>query len=229
VMKEINIEEFQEKIQIEFNDKELLNIALTHSSFSNERKINKRANNERLEFLGDAVLEIVVSDYLFRAYPKKPEGELTKLRASLVCEPTLAACARDISLGNYLFLSKGETLTGGDDRDSILSDAFEAVIGAVYMDQGYDKAKFFIDTYLLGDVEDKVLFYDSKTKLQEMVQSISKERVEYRLIKEEGPDHMKTFTVEVMLEDKLLGVGEGRSKKSAEQKAAYEAIKSKKI
>lgn len=226
-MNQSNQEDFQKKIKIRFHDQKLLTTALTHSSYANERKLPRGKDNERLEFLGDAVLELIMSDYLFKTYRDEPEGKLTKMRASLVCEPTLAFCAKDIALGDYLLLSKGEDLTGGRERNSILSDAFEAVIGAVYLDQGFDEARKFVETYLLQDVDEKVLFYDAKTSLQELVQSVSKEPLSYILTKEEGPDHQKTFTVEARLGGKVIGTGAGRSKKSAEQMAAYEAMKHK--
>ncbi|MBS7008212.1 ribonuclease III [Anaerostipes sp.] len=226
-MNQSNQEDFQKKIGIRFHDQKLLTTALTHSSYANERKLPRGKDNERLEFLGDAVLELIMSDYLFKTYKDEPEGKLTKMRASLVCEPTLAFCARDIALGDYLLLSKGEDLTGGRERSSILSDAFEAVIGAVYLDQGFEQARKFVETYLLQDVDEKVLFYDAKTSLQELVQSVSREPLSYSLTKEEGPDHQKTFTVEAKLGDTVIGTGAGRSKKSAEQMAAYEAMKHK--
>lgn len=226
-MNQSNQEDFQKKIKIRFHDKKLLTTALTHSSYANERKLSRGKDNERLEFLGDVVLELIMSDYLFHTYKDEPEGKLTKMRASLVCEPTLAFCAKDLSLGDYLLLSKGEDLTGGRERDSILSDAFEAVIGAVYLDQGFEEARKFVETYLLQDVDEKVLFYDAKTSLQELVQSFSKQPLTYELIKEDGPDHQKTFTVEARLGEKVIGTGTGRSKKSAEQTAAYEAMKHK--
>ena len=226
-MNQSNQEDFQKKIKIRFHDNKLLTNALTHSSYANERKLSRGKDNERLEFLGDAVLELIMSDYLFHTYKDEPEGKLTKMRASLVREPTLAFCAKDLSLGDYLLLSKGEDLTGGRERDSILSDAFEAVIGAVYLDQGFEEARKFVETYLLQDVDEKVLFYDAKTSLQELVQSFSKQPLTYELIKEDGPDHQKTFTVEARLGEKVIGTGTGRSKKSAEQTAAYEAMKHK--
>lgn len=219
------IEEFQKKIGIEFRDSKLLQHALIHSSYANERRMKKEKNNERLEFLGDAVLELVSSDYLYKTYKEESEGKLTKLRASLVCEPTLAGCARDIDLGTYLKLSKGEVLTGGRERDSILSDAFEAVIGAIYLDQGLETAGKFIEAHLFHDVENKVLFFDAKTNLQEIVQGEGKGRLSYQLVKEEGPDHQKTFTVEARIGEQVIGTGTGRSKKNAEQHAAFEAIK----
>ncbi|MDY2727338.1 MAG: ribonuclease III [Anaerostipes faecalis] len=223
-MKEKKVEELQNKIGIKFHNQKLLTHALIHSSYANERKMSKDKNNERLEFLGDAVLELVTSDYLFRIYKKEPEGKLTKLRASLVCEPTLAMCAKDISLGDYLLLSRGEDMTGGRERDSILSDAFEAVIGAIYLDQGLEAARTFIETYLMKDVENKVLFFDAKTHLQEIVQGEGNETLQYVLVKEEGPDHKKQFTIEARLGNTVIGTGVGGRKKTAEQHAAFEAI-----
>ena len=217
-------QELCKKIGYSFGNLDYLKLALTHSSYSNEHKPHKKENNERLEYLGDAVLELSVSDYLFRAYPEKNEGELTKIRSSLVSERTLSGCARDISLGEMLLLSKGEHLTGGRDRDSILSDAFEALIGAIYLDGGMEEARAFIKKFLLNDVEDKALFYDAKTILQEIVQAETKERLSYHLIKEEGPDHCKQFTVETWIGDSPVAVGTGKTKKAAEQMAAYKTI-----
>ena len=212
------------KIGYNFRNQDYLKLALTHSSYSNEHKSHKKDNNERLEYLGDAVLELSVSDFLYHAYPDKNEGELTKLRSSLVCERTLSGCAREISLGAALRLSKGEHLSGGRERDSILSDAFEALIGAIYLDGGIEEARAFIKRFLLTDVEDKALFYDAKTILQEIVQAETKERLSYHLIKEEGPDHCKEFTVETWIGDKAVAVGTGKTKKAAEQMAAYKTI-----
>lgn len=223
-MKPINFKELENKIGYSFNDMDTLFLAMTHSSYANENKNRKKGNNERLEFLGDAVLEVTVSDYLFHQYPSYAEGKLTKLRSSLVCEYTLAICAREVGLGKYLMLSKGEDMTGGRDRDSILSDAYEALIGAIYLDGGIEKAGDFIRNHLLKDVEDKSLFYDAKTILQEMVQSVGSDPLRYRLIKETGPDHNKEFTVEAQIGNKAYAVGTGKTKKGAEQVAAYETI-----
>lgn len=220
-----SVEEFQEQIGIKFHEPSRLWNAFIHSSYANERRMSKDKNNERLEFLGDAVLELVTSNYLYRTYQKESEGKLSKIRASLVCEPTLAGCARDINLGKYVLLSKGEDMTGGRSRDSILSDAFEAVIGAIYLDQGIETTTKFIETYLFKDVENKVLFFDAKTNLQEIVQGEGKGRLKYVLVGEEGPDHAKIFTVEARLGENVIGTGSGHSKKSAEQHAAFEAIK----
>ena len=219
-----SVEEFQEQIGIKFHDPSLLWNAFIHSSYANERRMSKDKNNERLEFLGDAVLELVTSNYLYRTYTKESEGKLSKIRASLVCEPTLAECARTIDLGSYLYLSRGEERTGGRKRDSVTSDAFEAVIGAIYLDGGYEPAKKFVQAFVLNDIEKKHLFYDSKTILQELLQKDYKERVEYVLTREYGPDHDKHFCVEVVFRGQVFGSGEGRTKKRAEQQAAYEAL-----
>ena len=219
-----SVEEFQEQIGIKFHEPSRLWNAFIHSSYANERRMSKDKNNERLEFLGDAVLELVTSNYLYRTYQKESEGKLSKIRASLVCEPTLAGCARDINLGKYVLLSKGEDMTGGRSRDSILSDAFEAVIGAIYLDGGFANAKEFILKFVLNDLEHKKLFYDSKTILQEIVQAHFPYGVVYHLIKEEGPDHNKSFTVAVHIGEECYGEGTGRTKKAAEQEAAYHAI-----
>lgn len=219
------LKELQEKIKYHFQDPQILRQAMIHSSYANENHLQKYECNERLEFLGDAVLELVSSEFLFHEDKKMPEGELTKTRASMVCEQALAFCARQIGLGDYLLLGKGEDATGGRKRDSITSDALEALIGAIYMDGGFANAKEFIHKYILNDIENKQLFYDSKTTLQEIVQAEYEEDVQYVLVKEEGPDHNKSFYVEALLGDRKLGEGCGHTKKAAEQQAAYCAIK----
>lgn len=219
-----NLKGLEARINYFFKDDNLLRQAMTHSSFANEHRLNRFVSNERLEFLGDAVLEIVVSEYLYINYEKMPEGEMSRRRASIVCEPTLAFCSKDIDLGSYLLMGKGEEMTGGRYRDSIISDAMEALIGALYLDGGFTSAKEFIYKFILNDIDNKQLFFDSKTILQEMVQSVTKEVISYRLVNEEGPDHNKTFSVEVALGDNVIGVGLGRSKKLAEQMAAYNGI-----
>ena len=218
------MKELEEKIGYTFRDPALLQTAMMHSSYTNENHIPKHRCNERLEFLGDAVLELVSSEFLFRKSPKMPEGRLTRLRASMVCESSLAMCAADIGLGEYLYLGKGEEATGGRQRDSVTSDAMEALIGAVYLDGGFTNAKEFIHRFVLTDLEDKQLFYDSKTILQEIVQAGGNGRISYRLTGEEGPDHDKSFCVEVKIGDAVFGSGKGRTKKAAEQQAAYQAI-----
>ena len=214
----------EERIGYRFQNIALLKQALTHSSFTNEQKINKQKHYERLEFLGDAVLEMVSSEFLFKAHPQMPEGELTKLRASMVCEPSLAFCARDLELGKFILLGKGEESTGGRKRESITSDVMEAVIGAIFLDGGIECAKAFINRFILSDLEDKQLFYDSKTYLQELVQGSLKQEIRYEPAGEFGPEHDKTFMVEVYVGAEKIGTGEGRTKKAAEQKAAYEAL-----
>ena len=221
---EFTMKMLEERIGYQFQNKTLLKQALTHSSFTNEQKINKIGNYERLEFLGDAVLELVSSEFLFREHPQVPEGELTKMRASMVCEPSLAFCARDLELGQFMLLGKGEEHTGGRDRDSITSDAMEALIGAIYIDGGMEKAKAFIDRFILSDLEDKQLFYDSKSNLQELIQGRLKKEFCYELLEESGPEHNKTFRVSVSMEGRALGEGCGRTKKAAEQQAAYRAL-----
>ncbi|MCM1570189.1 MAG: ribonuclease III [Roseburia sp.] len=224
MQRENNMQLLEERIGYHFKESGLLKQALTHSSYSNEQKINKNQNYERLEFLGDAVLELVSSEFLFREHAELPEGELTKLRASMVCEPALAFCARDIELGKFMRLGRGEEITGGRNRDSITSDGMEAVIGAIYLDGGMEPAKAFINRFILSDLENKQLFYDSKSNLQEVVQGKLKKEVSYRLIEENGPEHDKIFVIEVFVEEECLGRGLGRTKKAAEQQAAYQAL-----
>lgn len=218
------MKDFQHRIGYEFKDESLLLKALTHSSYANEKHMKKFSDNERLEFLGDAVLELVSSEFLYLNYREMSEGDLTKLRASLVCEPTLAFCTKDLELSRYLRLGKGEEATGGRNRKSILSDALEAVIGALYLDGGMEAAKGFILSYILTDIEHKQLFHDSKTILQEVVQADYKQELHYELIAEEGPDHARQFTVEVRMGGQALGQGCGNTKKAAEQEAAYHAL-----
>lgn len=222
---EKNLEKLEGIIGYIFKDKHLLSQAMTHSSYANEKKLGKAGCNERLEFLGDAVLELISSDFLFAAYPKVPEGELTKKRASLVCEPSLAYCAREFGLPEFLLLGKGEDMTGGRNRDSIVSDATEALLGAIYLDGGFASAKEFVLKFILNDIEHKQLFYDSKTILQEIVQEDGSGAVEYPLIREEGPDHNKSFTVKAVVNGTVCGQGTGHTKKAAEQAAAYEALR----
>ena len=221
---EKNIEELEQKIGYKFVNKNLLKHAMRHSSYTNEKQLPKSECNERLEFLGDAVLELVSSEYLFFADEVMPEGELTKSRASMVCEPSLAFCAREIDLGEYLILGKGEEATGGRKRDSLTSDALEALIGAIYIDGGFANAKEFIMKFVLNDLENIKLFFDSKTILQEIVQSEYKEGIRYEMIGESGPDHNKIFQYAVYIGEEKFGIGTGRTKKAAEQSAAYESI-----
>ena len=220
-----NLELLEKRIGYSFQNKLLLKQAITHSSYTNEQKINKYGHYERLEFLGDAVLELVSSEFLFTLHKEKTEGELTKMRASMVCEPSLAFCAKDLEIGEFMLLGKGEESTGGRKRDSIISDAMEAVIGAIYLDGGMDKAKEFINRFILSDLEDKQLFYDSKTHLQELIQGKLKKEFRYILLRETGPEHDKVFEVEVQMENETIGQGSGRTKKAAEQQAAYNALR----
>ncbi len=221
---ETKLLELQRRLGYRFLNEALLSHALTHSSYANEHHLKREGNNERLEFLGDAVLEMISSESLYKNHPQMPEGELTKLRASLVCEPTLAQCAKEIDLGSFLLLGKGEESTGGRERSSVLSDAFEAVIGAIYLDGGFTNAKEFVEHTVLSDVENRTLFCDSKTILQEMIQSDHKGILSYRLLSETGPEHMKSFTVCACLDETVLAKGEGKTKKAAEQEAAYRSI-----
>ncbi len=214
----------EEKIGYTFTDFNLLRQAMIHSSYANEKHLPKYKCNERLEFLGDAVLELVASEFLFYENRKMPEGELTKTRASMVCEPALAFCAKELDLGVYLLLGKGEDATGGRERNSVTSDALEALIGAIYMDGGFANAKEFIHRFILDDLENKTLFFDSKTILQEIVQANFKSSITYRLIGEMGPDHEKSFRVAVYIGEEEYGIGVGHTKKAAEQVAAYQSI-----
>ncbi len=197
------LKELENRIGYRFQDIGLLEMSMRHSSYTNEHKMSRLQYN---------------------MYPDKPEGELTKMRASLVCEPTLAYDAREIDLGNFLLLGKGEETTGGRSRNSVTSDAIESVIGAIFLDGGFANAKEFIRNYIFSDIDNKKLFYDSKTILQEIIQSNYKEPLNYNLLNEEGPDHNKKFTVEVEIEGNILAKGTGRTKKAAEQEAAYKAI-----
>ena len=223
MFKQEELKELEKKIGYEFSEKRLLGQAVTHSSFSNEQKINKYKNYERLEFLGDAVLELLSSRFFFETYPDMSEGEMTRLRSSMVCEPALAFCARDLDLGKYILLGKGEEATGGRKRDSIISDVMEAVIGAIYLDGGLLEADKFVRKFILSDLENKQLFYDSKTLLQEQVQKEGK-TLTYELVCESGPDHEKVFVVEAVIDGKTVGRGQGRNKKTAQQQAAYQVL-----
>ena len=218
------VKQFQEKIGYQFKDESLLFEALSHSSYANENK-KTRNSNERLEFLGDSVLSIVVSDHIFEHYKHLPEGELTKMRASLVCEKALFEFSKKIDLGSYIFLGKGEEMTGGRTRPSIVSDAFEAVIAAIYLDGGMEIVSQYILSFLPENITpDFSVFHDYKTALQEVIQRNPEEKIEYHLKGESGPDHNKQFTVQVLLNSNVIGEGTGRSKKTAEQLAAKEAL-----
>lgn len=216
----------ENNLNYKFKNIKLLNDALIHSSYANEVRGNTHSN-ERLEFLGDSVLSIIVSDHIFNKFSNMPEGELTRLRASLVCEKSLCGFSRELGIGEYLKLGKGEDKNGGRERDSILADAFEAVLAAIYLDGGMQAAKKHIMNTVLRDLKhnDDETFKDYKTTLQEIIQRNPEESVSYILIDESGPDHNKSFTVEVHLNSNVIGTGCGKSKKQAEQMAAKQALK----
>lgn len=220
------MEDLQRLIGYRFHDDKLLYEALSHSSFANENK-KLRRSNERLEFLGDSVLSVVVSDYIFKHFKHIPEGELTKLRASLVCESALFEFSKKIKLGEHIFLGKGEELTGGRERPSIVSDAFEAVIAAIYLDGGMEAVRPYVLSFIPKDItpQGTKSFRDYKTELQEVIQRNPEEKIDYFLKSESGPDHDKHFVVQVRLNSNVIGEGGGRSKKAAEQAAACEALR----
>jgi len=223
----LNTKQFEENIGYTFNSKQLLVQALTHSSYANEHKSTHLKDNERLEFLGDAILDLVVSDFLYKKHRNFPEGDLSKLRASIVCEAFLTNVAKQIHLGTFLLLGKGEEMTGGRTRTSILADAVEAVIGAIYLDKGLKEAQTFIFNKIVFFKESlsaSKISEDYKTHLQELIQKESADPLSYHVISEEGPDHDKCFNVEVKHKGKILGTGNGKSKKEAEQNAAYIAL-----
>lgn len=218
--------EFEKKIGYTFKNKELLHEALSHSSYANEVK-RGRNSNERLEFLGDSVLSIVVSKHLFTHFKHLPEGELTKIRASLVCEKALFEFSKKIDLGKHILLGKGEENSGGRTRPSIVSDAFEAVIAAVFLDGGMEEAEKYVLSFIPKNLEanSSKSLHDYKTMLQEIIQKNPEERVEYVLADQTGPDHDRKFVVQVRLNSNVIGTGEGHSKKQAEQAAAHEALR----
>lgn len=224
-MNDTNYHSLMEKIGYEFRDESLFTHALTHSSFSNENKMPKFSDNERLEFLGDAVLELVSSDFLYKNYENYTEGEMSKLRAALVCEPALADVSKSLGIPEFVRMSIGEEKTGGRELKSITSDALEAVIGAIYLDGGIEPAREFILKFILTDIEERKLFHDSKTVLQEKIQGRNLGQLSYVETEESGPDHNKTFCINALLNGKIIGRGTGHSKKAAEQEAAYNALK----
>lgn len=218
---------FEKVIGYKFKDKNLLLEALTHSSYSNERRSENAQNNERLEFLGDAVLSIAISERLFKQYSELPEGELTKIRAKVVCEATLSDCAKRLKLGEAMRFGRGEEMTGGRQRASILADAFEALIAAIYLDNGMETAARFVYKEMEKSLQDAIsgkVFLDYKTHLQELIQAQRDNRIRYEIVREEGPDHSKIFHTQVLLNEEVVGAGQGRSKKEAEQEAARAAI-----
>ncbi len=223
-----DLEQFENKIGYSFKNKELLRHALTHTSYANEHGMPKHESNERLEFLGDAVVDMVVSDYLYRTNKTQPEGMLTKWRASVVCESSFARVATALGYGDYLLLGRGEDATGGRQRFSVLADAFEAVIAAIYLDSDINTVSKWIISKLEGEIRLAVegkSGKDYKTLLQEKVQKNNRGRVTYEIVEEKGPDHAKTFCVDVLVDDKRIASGSGTSKKDAEQAAAGEALK----
>lgn len=221
--------EFQDIIGVSFDNIELLDNALTHTSYANQHNLTYNHHNERLEFLGDAVLSIVVSEYLYKKYKNKPEGKLTKIRAGVVCEASLAEVARKLSVNQYLRIGKGEELSGGREKDSLIADACEAIIAAIYLDKGIEAAREFVIKNLSNKIEitgKGKSYNDYKTRLQELVQKTSLAVIKYRVVSETGPDHNKRFESEVFLNEKCYGRGNGKSKKVAEQNAARAALNS---
>ncbi|MEC2128392.1 ribonuclease III [Brevibacillus centrosporus] len=218
--------ELQERIGVRFHDESVLRQAFTHSSYVNEQRGKRIQDNERLEFLGDAVLELTVSQFLYKTFPKMSEGEMTKLRAAIVCEPSLVKFAELLNFGDLVLLGKGEELTGGRQRPALLADVFEAFVGALYLDQGVDAVFTFMEKYVYPRV-DKGEFAqvtDFKSQLQEFVQQDNLGDIQYRIVEERGPAHNREFVSEVLLNNRSLGVGSGRSKKEAEQQAAARAL-----
>lgn len=224
-----NLDEFMKNLEYRFKNDELLKTALTHSSYANENKSSGIQNNERLEFLGDSVLNLIITNYIYTNYPDMPEGEMTKIRASVVCESTLKDISVLLKIGEVILLGKGENTSGGRNRPSILSDAFEAILGAIYLDGGFEIAKSFVLKFLADPVNESVKgigVIDYKTRLQELLQKNGDVSIHYEVIDEVGPDHNKEFHVQVKRGDKLLGKGIGRSKKEAEQNSAKHALES---
>lgn len=219
------MKQLEQNIGYTFHNLSLLQHALTHSSYANEKK-GTITSNERLEFLGDSVLSIIVSDYIYQNFPDLPEGQLTRLRASLVCEKSLCRFSKELSVGEHLLLGKGERANGGQERPSILADAFEAILAAIYLDGGMEPARRHVLRFVTEELHhmEHEAFKDYKTELQEIIQRNPEEQLSYVLIGESGPDHDKSFTVEVHLNSNVIGVGSGHSKKNAEQAAARKAL-----
>ncbi|MEB3101199.1 ribonuclease III [Ferviditalea candida] len=221
-----DFKKLQSDVGVYFHNHYLLKQAFTHSSYVNEHRMSHHKDNERMEFLGDAVLELVISEYLFHAYPEQTEGELTKLRASIVCEPSLFRFAKLLDFGSYLLLGKGEEMTGGRNRPALLADVFESFIGALYLDQGLPAVKHFMKKHIFPVISDadQLRVTDYKTQLQEYTQHHNLGTLEYRIVDERGPAHEKQFVSEVYMDNRLLGQGIGRSKKESEQQAAAKAL-----
>ncbi|SHF50800.1 ribonuclease III [Ornithinibacillus halophilus] len=222
----MNVAKLEEALQLKFNNHELLKQAFTHSSYVNEHRNRNFSDNERLEFLGDAVLELGVSQFLFRTNSSMPEGEMTKLRASIVCEPSLYNFAKELNFGEHIFLGKGEEQTGGRDRPALLADVFEAFLGALYLDQGFDTALSFLETHVFPKVETGAFSHamDYKSQLQELVQQEKNHIIEYNIVEEKGPSHNKEFVSKVTVMNGITGKGIGRTKKEAEQRAAKNVL-----
>ena len=227
----MSINSLEKSIGYSFKNKELLLTALTHSSYANENRIPRTGHNERLEFLGDSVLGMIVAHHLYCEYPELPEGEMTRIRAELVCEHSLYHVAKRLGLGAYLRLGKGEDSGGGRERPSILADAVEAIIAAIFLDGGKDEATAFVRRFILSPLEagEKRASSDYKTTLQEIVQRKIGNQLSYRIVGESGPDHAKSFVAEVLLNGKRIGLGSGRSKKEAEQAAAKDALENNEL
>ncbi len=226
-----NKAELEKLIDYNFKDTDILNTALTHSSFANEKGLNC-IHNERLEFLGDSILSMIISLYLFRHNKNMPEGQLTRTRANIVCEQSLYNVAREMNLGKYIHMSKGEESTGGRKRPSILADTLEALIAAIYLDSGFNKAELFVLS-IMGDIIkssiDNKIFNDYKSFFQEYVQKNNLGLIEYKMLSEKGPDHLKIFSMALLLDNKTVGIGKGNSKKDAQQSAARNAMETMRL
>ncbi|HAM79360.1 ribonuclease III [Ornithinibacillus bavariensis] len=222
----MNREKLETLLNIKFKRIKTIQQAFTHSSYVNEHRELNYSDNERLEFLGDAVLELGVSQYLYQKYPTMPEGEMTKLRASIVCEPSLASFARGLDFGSHILLGKGEEMTGGRNRPALLADVFEAFLGALYLDQGYEIALDFLEKHVFPKIDTGAFSHgmDYKSKLQEIIQQDKNQTIEYQIVEEKGPSHNKEFVAELLINQKLYGSGIGRTKKEAEQRAAKDAL-----
>ncbi|MFZ3576574.1 ribonuclease III [Virgibacillus sp. DJP39] len=222
----MNVKQLEEQLHVTFNDHKLLEQAFTHSSYVNEHQEKTSSDNERLEFLGDAVLELGVSQYLYRNNETMPEGEMTKLRAAIVCEPSLENFSRDLGFGDHILLGRGEEQTGGRDRAALLADVFESFLGALYLDQGYEHAISFLNEFVFPKISTGAFSHamDYKSQLQELVQQYKNQSIEYKIVDEKGPSHNKEFVTEVYVKNKLAGSGVGRTKKEAEQRAAKHAL-----
>ncbi|MBU9712485.1 ribonuclease III [Bacillus tamaricis] len=218
--------QFLESIHIEYQNEDLFIQAFTHSSYVNEHRIRPHDDNERLEFLGDAVLELAISQYLFKNYENMSEGEMTKLRAAIVCEPSLAKIADELNFGDHVLLGKGEEMTGGRKRPALLADVFESFVGALYLDVGMDAVYKFLEEYVYPQIADGAFSHmmDYKSQLQELIQREGQGNIQYKIVQEKGPAHCREFVSEVWLETNQLGKGTGKSKKEAEQMAAQKAL-----